>query len=566
MRLAETSDLWWKTAVVYCLDVQTFMDWDDDGNGDLVGLTERVDYLAELGVTCLWLMPFYPTTDRDDGYDITDYYGVDPRLGTHGDLVEAIRTAKDRGMRVIVDLVVNHTSDQHPWFLSARASKDSPYRDFYVWRSDPPPDTSDQVVFPDQEDSIWEYDETTGEWYLHHFYAHQPDLNVSNEAVRDEIAKMMGFWLQLGVSGFRVDAVPFLIDNDGGQGADGAGGPGGKDDGELPDPHDYLRALRAFLSRRAGEAILLGEVNLPHKEQVAFFGEGDGDQLTMMFDFVVMQQLYLSLARGDARPLAQALAARPPLPVHSQWGTFLRNHDELTLDQLTDDERQEVFAAFGPEKSMQLFDRGLRRRLPPMLDGDPDRLRLAYSLLFSLPGTPVLFYGEEIGMGENLDIPGRLAVRSPMQWSDEANAGFSRAPADQLPRPVTAGRFGPEHVNVAAQRKDPDSLLNFLRLMIHTYRQSPELGWADLEILDQPCPAVLAHECRWGDRRLVAVHNLGAQPQQVPLQLADCEGLQLVDVLGEDDADLDGDRTTVALPAYGYRWLRLTPPDGKRLV
>lgn len=430
MRITATADLWWKTAVVYCLDVETYYDGNGDGIGDLAGLAQRIDHLADLGVTCLWLMPFYPTAERDDGYDITDFYGVDPRLGTHGDLLEMIRTANDRGIRVIADLVVNHTSAKHPWFRSARASKNSPYRDWYVWRADPPPDTSGEVIFPDAENSIWTLDERTGEWYLHRFYKEQPDLNITNPAVRDEIARIVEFWLQLGLSGFRVDAVPFLIET---MGTDAA------DQEQMPDPHDVLRDLRRLLGRRTGDGILLGEVNLPFRDQLRFFGGKDADELTMMFDFIGMQNLYLALARGDAAPLRRALKRRPTLPSEAQWATFVRNHDELTLDKLTEDERQEVFAAFGPEEDMQLFGRGLRRRLPPMLDGDPRRVRMVYSLLFSLPGTPVLFYGEEIGMGENRDVPGRLAVRTPMQWSTGRSGGFSDAAPSRLPAPGGAG-------------------------------------------------------------------------------------------------------------------------------
>jgi trehalose synthase len=440
MRISDTSDLWWKTAVIYCLDVQTYLDWSGDGVGDFIGLTERIDYLAELGVTCLWLMPFYPTADRDDGYDITDFYGVDSRLGTHGDFVELIRTARDRGMRVIVDLVVNHTSDKHPWFRSARSSRTSPYRDFYVWRSEPPPDTSAQVIFPDQEKGIWELDEKTGEYYLHRFYKHQPDLNIVNPAVRDEIAKAMGFWLELGISGFRVDAVPFML---------GTTGFSEEQLDSFADPHMYMKALRSFLGRRTGDGILLGEVNLPHKDQKKFFGGDDGDELNMLFDFIGMQNLYLSFAREDARPLARAISRRPKISPDSQWATFLRNHDELTLDKLSEKERADVFAAFGPDPDMQLFGRGLRRRLPSMLQGDPRRIKMAYSLLFSLPGTPVLFYGEEIGMAENLDIEGRMAVRTPMQWSAERNGGFSTAATSRVRRPVVTGPFAPEHVNVS---------------------------------------------------------------------------------------------------------------------
>jgi trehalose synthase len=556
MRITDTSDLWWKNAVVYCLDVETYMDWNGDGIGDFAGLAQRIDHLADLGVTCLWLMPFYPTAERDDGYDITDFYGVDPRLGTHGDLVEVIRTANDRGMRVIADLVVNHTSRKHPWFRSAEASKDSPYRDYYVWRSDPPPDTTKDVVFPDQETSIWTKSEPTGEWYLHKFYKEQPDLNVTNPKVRDEIAKVMGFWLQLGLSGFRVDAVPFLLET------------AGADSADLPDPHQYLRALRALVGRRSGNGVLLGEVNLPHEGQLEFFGGPAGDELTMQFDFIGMQALYLSMARVDAGPLAEALTSRPPVSPDCQWATFVRNHDELTLDKLSDEERQEVFAAFGPEETMQVYGRGLRRRLPPMLDGDPRRVRMVYSLLFSLPGTPVLFYGEEIGMGEDLDAEGRLAVRTPMQWTSERNGGFSEAQPRRLPGPVVSGGFSPEFVNVADQRHDPDSLLSFMKLLISRYRESPELGWGKLIVLEQPHASVLAHACVWDDGTMVAVHNLGAEPRTVPITLEDCDSThRLVDLLQDGSTPIsDKGQAELALEGYGYRWLRVVAEGSRRLV
>ncbi len=557
MRISTTSDLWWKTAVVYCLDVETFLDSDGDGRGDLAGLVQRIDYLADLGVTCLWLMPIYPTPDRDDGYDITDFYGVDSRLGTHGDVVELVRTASDRGMRVIIDLVVNHTSDRHPWFQSARASRESPYRDWYVWRDEPPPDAEQGVVFPDQETSVWTYDEEAGQYYLHRFYKHQPDLNVANPAVRDAIAKVMGFWLELGIAGFRVDAVPFLLEM---TGVDA--------DQQLPDPHEYLRDLRAFLGRRRGDGILLGEVNLSHDEQARFFGGQDGNELTMLFDFIGMQQLYLSLARADAGPVATALQARPSVSPDCQWATFVRNHDELTLDKLGDEERREVFAAFGPEPEMQLYGRGLRRRLPPMLGGDPDRVRMVYSLLFSLPGTPVLFYGEEIGMGENLAVEGRGAVRTPMQWSAGPNGGFSTAPSSELAGPVVEGDFSPEHVNVDDQRRSPDSLLSFVTLLVRRYRECPELGWGSFEVLEQPHRAVLACLRTWDGSSMVAVHNLGALALRVPLRLDGCpDGSQLVDLLSGDTLTVD-DRGQVELDldAYGFGWLRVVPPGDRRLV
>ncbi|WP_448073751.1 alpha-amylase family protein [Georgenia yuyongxinii] len=556
MRMTETSDLWWKNAVIYCLDIETFFDSDGDGIGDIDGVAERIDYLAELGVTCLWLMPFYPTPDRDDGYDVTDYYGVDRRLGNHGDVVELIRTAKDRGMRVIADLLINHTSDQHPWFKQARRSKDNPYRDYYVWRSDTPPDTSGQVVFPDKEDSIWAKDDTTGEWYLHHFYSHQPDLNIANPKVRDEIMKAIGFWLELGVSGFRVDAVPFFLSD---VGLD----PGDK---EVDDPHTYLKQMRAFLGRRRGDAILLGEVNLPHEEQQLYFGQNGGDELNMLFDFIAMQKLYLSLAREDARPLAEALLQRPAIPPDCQWATFLRNHDELTLDKLSDDERAEVFAAFGPEEEMQVYGRGLKRRVPPMLDGDPRRVRMAYSLLFALPGTPTLYYGEEIGMGEDLRAEGRMAVRTPMQWSADANGGFSAARASQLVGRVVEGGYGPEHVNAAAQVREPDSLWNFIRNLIQTYRSCPELGWGHLTVLDQPHDHVLAHQLTWRTSSILALHNFSAEPVTVPLRLEVPAGSALMDLLRDGTCDLTDDGgVELALEGYGYRWLRVLHDGERRL-
>ena len=300
MRKIESGDLWWKNAVVYCADIETFYDWNGDGTGDIRGMTERIEYLADLGITCLWLMPFYPTSRKDDGYDITDFLSVDPRLGNLGDFVELIRTARSTGIRVIVDFVMNHTSDAHPWFKSARRSKDDPYRDYYVWSATEPKGTAKDVVFPDQGDSLWELDPRTGEYYLHHFYKHQPDLNIANPKVQEEISRTLGFWLQLGVSGFRVDAVPFLFADDG-----APGDPG------VFDPQEYLGDVRNFVTRRLGDAVLLGEVNVPYKDQKRFFGGSDGDGLNMQFDFIGMQQIYLSLARGDSRPLAKALRQRP---------------------------------------------------------------------------------------------------------------------------------------------------------------------------------------------------------------------------------------------------------------
>jgi trehalose synthase len=547
MRNKATSDLWWKNAVVYCVDVVTFLDYDGDGWGDLPGLTERIDYLAGMGVSCLWLMPFYSSPRRDDGYDISDFYGVDPRVGTHGDFVELVRTARDRGIRVIVDLVMNHTSNQHRWFQSARADRDSPFRDFYVWVDEKPPEKPGDVVFPDKETSNWAWDEEAGQYYLHRFYSHQPDLNVANPHVRDEIAQVVGYWIDQGLSGFRVDAVPFMLE------------PMGLPGGALVDPHELMRDLRRYLNRRNGEAILLGEVNLAPEEQRRFFGDEDGDELHMLFSFTANQAMYLALAREQSAPLDAALAALPAIPPDSQWASFARNHDELTLDKLSSAEREEVFAAFGAEEDMQLYGRGLRRRLPTMLGGDERRLRMVYSLVFSLPGTPVLFYGEEIGMGENLAIEGRMSVRAPMQWSSGPNGGFSTAEdPGVLCRPVTDGEFGPERVNAFAQRRNPHSLLNWMERLIRRRRECPELGWGRYVSLSPREPEVFAHRADWDDSTVVAVHNLSGREIETTLPLED-EGT-LVDLLGEEDLEAP---FTLALEPYGYRWYRLvtaSPP------
>jgi trehalose synthase len=550
MRVTDTSDLWWKTAVFYNLNLETYLDWDDDGVGDLVGLAHRLDYLAELGVTCLWLAPFYPSPREDNGYDIADYFDVDPRYGHLGDLVEVVRTAKDRGMRIIVDLVVNHTSDQHPWFQAARQDRESPYRDFYIWRDEPPEDQRDSM-FPDREDGVWFYDEVAGQYYEHSFYRHQPDLNTTNPKVRDEIAKVIGFWLQMGVDGFRVDAVPFLIEAGGGE-----------------REHEYLRAIRGYVGRRSGSGVLLGEVNLPYEEQIDFFGDANGDELTMQFDFVANQQLYLALARQDATPLVEALRSRPATAVTNQWGNFVRNHDELTLDQLSEEERQEVFAAYAPEESMQIHGRGIRRRLPPMLGGDPRSIRMVYSLMFSLPGAPVLYYGEEIGMGENLAVPGRGAVRTPMQWTGEPNGGFSHAEADELPLPMVDGGFSPTHVNVSDQENDPGSMLNFVRSLIAAYRKSPEIGWGELEILDPGDRSVLAHSVTAPIGQLVALHNFSREGRTVRVTLpGHGSACRVVDLLGDEPHALDDDgHLEVHLEGYDHRWLRIVRPGEKRLL
>jgi trehalose synthase len=537
-------DLWWKNTVIYCLDVELFADGDGDGCGDFPGLTGKVDYLAGLGVTCVWLMPFYPTPNKDNGYDISDFYGVDPRLGSLGDLVEFLRAARERGIRVIADLVVNHTSDQHPWFQSARADEHSPFRDFYVW-ADEQPEGPQGVVFPDAEDSNWDYDEVAGKWFLHRFYSHMPDLNIANPRVRDEINKIVGYWLELGMSGFRVDAAPFVIELAGTEAERGQ------------DPHDFLVNLRAFLNRRRGDAILLAEANLPPEDQRRFFGDEGGDEMHMLFNFVPNQHVFLALVRQDPAPITKALRELPPVPETNQWANFIKNHDELTLDKLTDAEREEVFAALAPDPAMRSFGRGIRRRVPPMLDGDRDRIELLYSLLFTLPGSPVLLYGEEIGLGDDQRVSGRGAVRVAMQWAPGPKAGFTTGePAVPL---VTEGPFGPDRVNVATQRRDPRSLLNWMERAIRTRKELPELGWGAWRVLDTDQPSVLAHRCDWQGQGVLVLHNFGPERVKAAVDVGDDvePGRPMAELLGDQDYEPATTGQPLPLTGFGYRWLRL---------
>ncbi len=552
MDISRTSDVWWKNAIFYCLDVETFKDGDGDGVGDFTGLARRLDYLSGLGVTCIWLMPFYPSPNRDDGYDIIDYYSVDPRLGTLGDFVEFVRTARDRGIRVIADLVVNHTSREHPWFRSARSDRNSPFRDWYVWRDEIPKNGPDGLVFPDVEESNWEWDEQTKQYFLHRFYKHQPDLNIANPRVREEIRKIAGFWLEVGLSGFRVDAVPFLLETD------GIAAP------MDIAPHDWLRELRSFLGRRRGDALLMGEVNLEYEDVRRFFGEAGSDELHMCLNFNLNQALALALVRRDAGTLVHNLRAMPSLASDDAWANFVRNHDEWSLDKLTEAERQEVFHAFGPKEEMQLFGRGLRRRLPTMLNGDARRIRLAYSLAFALPGAPVLFYGEEIGMAENLDIPGRMSVRAPMQWSNEKNGGFSAAPPDCLRRPVVPGKkWGPPGINVADQKRDPNSLLNWMERLIRRRRETPEIAFGEWRFIPVPEAPILAMRFDWGERTVLVIHNLDDSRIDTSFTLELPVGEhEIVDLFGEGEFSFDGKgKVRLELGGFGFRWLRIRRTD-----
>ena len=538
------NDLWYKNAIIYCLSVSTYMDADGDGIGDFRGLMNRLDYLQGLGVTAIWLMPFQPSPFRDDGYDVADYYGVDPRYGTLGDFVEFTHGCKQRGIRVLIDLVVNHTSDKHPWFQDARSDPKSQHRDWYVWAKKKPKHADDGVVFPGVQKSTWTYDKLAKAWYFHRFYDFQPDLNTSNPTVQAEILKIMGFWIQLGVSGFRMDAVPFVIAKKGAQVS------------RPTQQYDMLRTFREFLSWREGDAIVLAEANVQPKTDLEYFG-ASGERMQMMFNFAVNQHLFYALATGDSRPLTKAIKATKTTEATAQWGQFLRNHDELDLGRLTTRQRQTVFAAFAPDPDMQLYGRGIRRRLAPMLQGDRRRLELSYSIMMSLPGTPVLRYGDEIGMGDNLHLPERNCARTPMQWSTEPQGGFTKNKKPTLPL-ISGGAYGFEHVNVAQQRRDPNSLMNWMERMIRMRKEAPEIGWGQFSILQTRTPEVLAIRYDWRNNSVLVVHNFSATAREVRLEVGVEDSDCLVNLLSRENSDPDasGEHCLILEP-YGYRWFRI---------
>ncbi|WP_456618411.1 MULTISPECIES: alpha-amylase family protein [unclassified Bradyrhizobium] len=539
-------DLWYKNGVIYCLSVGTYMDADGDGVGDFKGLLRRLDYLHGLGITTIWLMPFQTSPGRDDGYDIADYYSVDSRYGTLGDFVEFAHGCKQRGIRIIIDLVVNHTSDQHHWFKEARRDKTSPYRDWYVWSDTKPAGANKGMVFPGVQKSTWTRDKDAGAWYFHRFYDFQPDLNTSNPHVQAEILKIMGFWIQLGVSGFRMDAVPFVIATKGAKVK------------KPVEQYDMLRAFREFLQWRQGDAIILAEANVLPETDMDYFGR-DADRMHMMFNFHVNQHLFYALASGDSRPLAKALKATRPRPASAQWGLFLRNHDELDLGRLTKAQREAVFKNFGPDKDMQLYDRGIRRRLAPMLGGDRRRLELAYSLMCTLPGTPVIRYGDEIGMGDDLSLPERNCARTPMQWSTEPHGGFTKNDKPACPV-INKGPYGFPHVNVAKQRRDANSMLNWTERIVRMRKEVPEIGWGDFAIIATRDPAVFIMRYDWRNNSVLFVHNLDEKPREIAFSvgLPGDAGAHLINLLAEDHSHADKrGQHRIVLEPYGYRWYRV---------
>jgi maltose alpha-D-glucosyltransferase/alpha-amylase len=535
------SQPWFKNAVFYEVYPRAFADGNGDGHGDLRGLITKLDYFRDLGVDCLWLQPIYPSPLVDDGYDIADYYNVHPDYGTLDDFKTFLSEAHARGLRVIADLVLNHTSDQHPWFQAARASKDSPYRDYYVWSDTDQIFREARIIFLDTEASNWTWDAAAGQYYWHRFYSCQPDLNYDNPAVRAEMLRVMQFWLDLGIDGFRADAVPYLFERE------------GTNCENLPETHAYLKELRRFMDQHYPGRILLAEANQWPQEVRPYFG--DGDEFHMAFHFPVMPRIFMALAQADRTPIVDILSATPAIPANCQWCTFLRNHDELTLEMVTPEEREFMWQTFAPQPRMRL-NLGIRRRLAPLLGGDRRKIELLSSILFTLPGSPTLYYGDEIGMGDNIWLDDRDGVRTPMQWDGGQNAGFSAAPPEKLyASPVDDERFSYLSVNVAAQRADPDSLWNTLHRMIAVRKQEPAFGCGECQFLPIENRAVLGLVRTCDGQRALALHNLSANPQTVEFSSQRGQAVRLLSSHPHPDA-LDPSRALTLNP-YEYLWLKV---------
>jgi len=535
---------WFHDAIFYELYIRAYKDTDGDGHGDLRGVIEKLDYVKSLGVDCIWLLPMYPSPLKDDGYDIADYYNIHPDYGTLEDFELLLEEAHARGLRIITDLVVNHTSDQHEWCIESRSSRESPKRDWYVWSDTDQRYAEARVIFLDTLDSNWTYDEATGQYYWHRFYPSQPDLNYDNPEVQQAMLDVMHFWLDKGIDGFRVDAVPYLYERE------------GTNCENLPETHQYLKRMRHELDDRGSDAVLLCEANQPPQEVVEYLG--DGDEFHMAFNFPVMPRIFMALRSGDATKLREIIAQTPPIPPGTTWCNFLRNHDELTLEMVTPEERQWMWEQYAPEPRMRL-NLGIRRRLAPLLDNNMDKILLANRIMFSLPGAPIIYYGDEIGRGDNIYLPDRDGVRTPMQWDASPNAGFSDAPPDKLYAPVIDDPiYGYQTVNVAAQEEDPNSLLNRMRTLISLRKRHPAFARGDFEFLECDNPAVLAFVRSYRDQVIVVVHNVSGETQPVDLDLSKFAGRSACDILqGEDYPVIGRERYRRDLPPYQSRWLKL---------
>lgn len=543
--------LWYKRAVFYELYIRAFRDTTGSGNGDLQGVIEKLDYLADLGVTCIWLLPFFPSPLEDDGYDVADYCGVHADYGTLDDFKELVEQAHRRGMRIITDLVINHTSNQHPWFLEARSDPDSPYRDYYVWSDSENKYSEARIIFLDTEDSNWSWDEEAGQFFWHRFYRGQPDLNYDNPAVQQEILEAMKFWLDLGIDGFRVDAIPYLFEQE------------GTNSENLKETHEFLKKARRFIEKNYPGRILLSEANQWPEDVLPYFG--DGDEMHMAFHFPLMPRIFMALKQGNGAPIRDILDRTPQIPQNAQWALFLRNHDELTLEMVTEEEREWMWEAYAPEPRMRI-NLGIRRRLAPLLDNDVDKISLATSLLFSLPGSPTLYYGDEIGMGDNIWLDDRNGLRTPMQWGKGKNGGFSETEPDALYSPVVeAEEYAVERVNVTQQQEDGGSFYHRVKKMIAVTGEHATLSLGNLEWLEGNIPQqVLGYTRFYEEESILVLNNLSGEMQEFDIDLSKgVTGEVFTDLLSGESWEAKDGKLNIAVGAYRNLWLLISSRTDK---
>ena len=525
-------NLWYKDAVFYELYIRAFYDTNNDGHGDLKGVIAKLDYLQELGITCIWLLPMYPSPLKDDGYDISDYYNIHPDYGTLDDFTTLVNEVHARGMRIVTDLVLNHTSDQHPWFLASRSSRENPFRDYYVWSDTDKKYEGARLIFSDVESSNWAWDEATGQYYWHRFYSSQPDLNFDNPAVQEEMLNVVRFWLNLGVDGFRVDAPTYLFERE------------GTNCESLPETHAYLKKIRSLINEEFPGRILLAESNQPPRELIEYFGSGN-DEFHMAFNFPLMTRIFLAFAERNSNQIRTAIETMPQTAEECQWAIFLRNHDELTLEMASAEERGHMYREYAPDPKM-ILNLGLRRRLAPLLQGDHHKIELANALILSLPGTPVLYYGDEIGMGENLNLPDRNGVRTPMQWGVSENAGFTKAtPFAEL----VQGDYDFHHVNVASQIANPDSLFSAIRHLLLIRKDQPAFGRGTIQMIDSPT-SILAYERKYLDVTMLCIYNLTETLQQ--FTLPESRQGDYINLMENEEQQI----RSVELKPYSYTWIK----------
>ncbi len=550
---------WFRHAVFYEVLVRGFHDSNGDGTGDIRGLTSRLDYLEWLGIDCIWLLPIYASPLRDGGYDIADFMAILPEFGTIGDFVELVEAAHARGIRVIADLVMNHTSDQHPWFQASRNDPEGPFGDFYVWSESDDRYTEARIIFVDTEQSNWTYDPVRGQYFWHRFFSHQPDLNYENPNVQEAMIEVLRFWLDLGIDGFRLDAVPYLYERE------------GTNCENLKETHEYLRRVRAEIDRLYPDRVLLAEANQWPADVVEYFGDASvgGDECHMAFHFPLMPRIFMAVRREQRYPISEILAQTPQIPSGCQWGIFLRNHDELTLEMVTDDERDYMYAEYAKDPRMKA-NIGIRRRLAPLLDNDRNQLELFTALLLSLPGSPVMYYGDEIGMGDNIWLGDRDGVRTPMQWTPDRNGGFSLCDPQRLYlQPNTDPIYGYQALNVEAQERNTGSLLHWTRRMIEIRKRHPVFGLGQCMELSSSNPSVLAFVRAYdadqaddpGAPSILCVNNLSKFPQPVELDLSQFNGYSPVECMGGVAFPPIGELSyLLTLPGHGFYWFVLEPP------